>query len=278
MKYEVMHLKDYFPTLPREYQFDATLTAYCADHSSQIDAARKRSSILICPGGEYRFTSDREAEPVALRFLPLGYNAFVLRYSVAPARYPTALAEVSAALSLIRSKSDEFNVASDKVAVCGFSAGAHLACSLGVFWNEPFLTGALHNEKASNRPDALILSYPVITSGEFANEGSFNNLLGEDAPIETKEKLSLEKQVNRDMPPVFMWQTFDDELVPVENSLLLARALKKNNVPFELHIFPYGGHGLSLCDEETANSSHPVNPHCKNWFALCDEWLKQVFE
>jgi acetyl esterase/lipase len=278
MYYETIKLNEYFLQLPKTEGFEPTLTAYCPGNSPEIDLKRKRASILICPGGGYEFTSDREAEPVALKFLSLGYNAFVLRYSVAPERYPTALLQVSAAVALIRRQAEKFNSDIDQIAVCGFSAGAHLACCQGIFWNEPFLSETLHIEKGLNRPNAMILAYPVITSGEYAHEGSFECLLGNDAPQELKNKLSLENQVNKDVPPTFLWHTFNDQSVPVENSLLFANALRSHNIPFELHIYPEGSHGLSLCNHETADTDSLVNPHCGTWVSLCDEWLKLVFK
>ena len=277
MYYETIKLNEIFPQLPQNQNFEPTLTAYCSENTSEIDLNRKRPSILICPGGGYEFTSDREAEPVALKFLSLGYNAFVLRYSVAPERYPTALLQVSAAMTLIRRQAKKFNADTDQIAVCGFSAGAHLACSLGVFWNEPFLAKTLMIEKGSNRPDAMILAYPVITSGEYAHTGSFDCLLGKDASQELKDKMSLENQVSKEVPPTFLWHTFSDPVVPVENSLLFAGALKNSRIPFELHIYPEGPHGLSLCDYETANTDDFLNPHCGTWVNLCDQWLKLLF-
>lgn len=277
MYYETIKLNEHFPQLPKNPGFEPTLTAYCRENFSEIDLNRKRPSILICPGGGYEFTSDREAEPVALKFLSFGYNAFVLRYSVAPEKYPTALLQVSAAMAMIRREADKFNANPDQIAVCGFSAGGHLACSLGVFWKEPFLSQTLGFEQNLNRPNAMILAYPVITSGQYAHTGSFDCLLGKDAPQELKDKMSLETQVSKDVPPTFLWHTFSDQTVPVENTLFFADALRKHQVPFELHIYPDGSHGLSLCDDETAREERMLNPHCSTWANLCAEWLNTVF-
>ena len=276
MIYELIKLADYFPILPKSYS-EPTLMAYCADNTKEADIERKRPAILICPGGGYGFLSDREAEPVALRFLSLGYNTFIQRYSVAPDKYPTSLLQLSAAVALIRAKAHQFHIDTDKIAVCGFSAGGHLACSLGVFWDEPYLRESLEIEEGSNRPNALILAYPVITSGKFAHRGSFECLLGAGAAQALTNKMSLENQVNSKVPPTFLWHTFNDKTVPVQNTLLFANALKEYEIPFELHIFPEGPHGLSLCDSETANNESFINEHCKSWISLCYEWLKLVF-
>jgi acetyl esterase/lipase len=256
---------------------EPSVTAYCPDNSPEVDARRRRVSILICPGGGYNMVSFREAEPVALAFTALGYNAFVLNYDVAPVRYPQALLELSAAAALIRDKAELFNADIDKIAVLGFSAGGHLAASLGMFWDEPFLCGTLGVKQGSNRPNAMILGYPVICSGKYAHQGSFDALLGEDASPELLSRMSLDLQVSKKTPPAFIWHTFEDDTVPVENSLLLSRALREHDVPFELHIFPRGGHGLSLCNKETSHDDIQVNPHCANWLMLCHEWLKLLF-
>ena len=277
MKYEVLKLKDYFPQIPQTTDFEATLSVYCQDNSEEIEAKRKHPAVLICPGGGYAFTSDREAEPVALSFLPHGINAFVLRYSCAPERYPVALLQAAAAMTLIRRKAEEYGVDPEKTAVLGFSAGGHLACSLGELWGEPFVTETLGlRDRREDRPNAMVLCYPVISSGALAHRGSFDVLLGENPGTELLEKVSLEKQVSTDTPPAFIWSTFDDQAVPTENSLLLAAALRKNNIPFELHIYPKGVHGLSLCGPQTAGAPELINPHCGTWFNLCLEWLEQT--
>jgi acetyl esterase/lipase len=256
---------------------EPSVTAYCPDNSLEIDIARRRISILICPGGGYEMVSFREAEPVALAFTALGYNAFVLNYEVAPMRYPQALLEVSAAVALIRDRAKVFNADADKIAVLGFSAGGHLAASLGVFWDEPFLREALGIEQGSNRPNAMALGYPVICSGRYAHRGSYDALLGENSSPEMLSRMSLDLNVNEKTPPTFIWHTFEDDTVPVENSLLLARALREHAVPFELHIFPWGGHGLSLCNKTTSSDAAQINPHCANWLQMCHEWLQLLF-
>lgn len=255
----------------------ATLHTYVIDNSPEVDVDRVRPSILICPGGGYGFTSDREAEPVALALAAEGYNAFVLRYSVSPSQYPQQLLEVSAAVAYVRRMAKVWHVDTDKIIVCGFSAGGHLAGHLGVAWQEQFIQDVLELNEAENKPNAMILGYPVITSGTFAHEGSFRNLLGE-AYEQDKEKVSLELLVSKLTPPTFIWHTFEDQAVPVENSMLFAQALKKYNIPFELHIYPKGGHGLSLCDQRTAkpDTDYLVNTHVGTWFRLAMEWMNQL--
>jgi acetyl esterase/lipase len=277
MNYKVINLSEYFPMLSKAEAFEPTLTIYCHDNTKEIDPNRRRPGILICPGGGYAFTSDREAEPVALSFLSRGYNTFVLHYSVAPERYPTALLQASAAIALIRQHAEEFNTDPECIAICGFSAGGHLAASLGTLWNEPFIEETLKIKKRINRPNAMILGYPVITSGEKAHRGTFENLLGKEASKKIVDSMSLENRVHADVPPTFLWHTFEDGAVPVENTLMFATSLKKHEIPFELHIFPEGQHGLSVCSYESGNTNPLINPHCANWVGLCDEWLRLTF-
>ncbi|MBI9051892.1 MAG: alpha/beta hydrolase [Anaerolineaceae bacterium] len=242
-----------------------------------LSGEKVRGAVLILPGGSYEFTSPREAEPVALQYTAAGYNAFVLEYSVAPNRFPQALQDTCRALTMIRQHAADWHTDADKIAVCGFSAGGHLAASHAVFWNRPelFSTAGLNNK--SVKPNALILAYPVITSGEFRHDGSIQNLLGADVSPEMLEMISLENQVSACTPPTFIWHTFEDEGVPLENSLLYASALRKHNIPFELHIYPQGSHGLSLASKETANEMHIANSHIATWLELSIEWLKLTF-
>ena len=252
--------------------FHPTLETYL------LDGEQTRGLVLICPGGGYEFTSPREAEPVAMQFAAAGWHATVLWYSVAPQRHPQPLLDVSRAVCLIRERAAEWNVDSQKIAVCGFSAGGHLTASLGVHWNKSYLSDTPGISAGMNRPDALILAYPVISGGECRHAGSFQNLLGENPEPSLREEMSLERQVSEQTPPCFLWHTVSDELVPVENSLLFANALRKHQIPFELHLYPDGVHGLSLATEETATPDYPPNPHIAGWMPLCLEWLSRTFD
>lgn len=275
MLHTIIKLDEIFNGLKEKGQ-GALLQTYIPDNSSEIEIGRRRPTIIICPGGAYSFASDREAEPVALRFVAKGYNAFVLRYSVAPHRYPQQLLELSATVAYVRRNAEAFHVDEEKIAVCGFSAGGHLAGSLGVLWQEPFIAQTLGINAGENRPDRVILGYPVITGGEFAHRGSFDNLLGQEASQEARDQLSLEQLVSPSTPPTFIWHTFEDTAVPVNNSLIFAEALKAYEIPFELHIYTKGGHGLSLCDETTAGPEHPglINPQAATWVKLVTEWMR----
>lgn len=221
-------------------------------------------------------TSDREAEPVAMQFLAMGYHTAILRYSVSPAVYPEALLQAGKAVSWLKEQEDKYGIDPDKIVVMGFSAGGHLAGNYGVSWRKPFVREALGVEEEMLRPAGLILCYPVITSGEKAHKGSFEALLGERLE-ELKDEVSLEKQVNEDVPRTFLWHTAPDDCVPVENSLLFFQALLEKHIPAELHIFPEGGHGLSLANEDTmTNEGYGVQEACQNWILLAKKWMESV--
>ena len=235
---------------------------------------KQRPAVIICPGGGYEYCSVREAEPVALRFAAYGIPAFVLRYSCINKMFPTALLELAKAMAYVRQNADELGVDPNRIMVSGFSAGGHLAASLAVHWNKHFITDSLGGTSDMYKPNGAVLCYPVITSGEKRHDGSIVNIAGKDYPAEMMETVSLEKQVSTDTPPVFIWHTADDELVPVENTLMFASALAEKKIPFACHIFESGVHGLALCDDSTAGYEGHINPDCARWFGMAVDWIK----
>ncbi|MGL4738436.1 MAG: alpha/beta hydrolase [Cellulosilyticaceae bacterium] len=256
---------------------EATLTTYVIDNSPEIDSNRKRASVVICPGGGYGYVSDREAEPIVLKFMAAGYNAFVLHYSGAPKRYPQQLLELAAAVAHVRGMADAWHVEADQIAVCGFSAGGHLAGSLGNFWVDPLISETLGIDGEACKPNKQILAYPVISGGEFAHKGSFDNLLGEEASEQLRAQFSLELCVGAHTPPTFLWHTVEDAAVPVENSLLMACALRQKGISFEMHIYPHGCHGLSTCEALSSAPGAPylIQPHVGTWLELVMAWLEK---
>lgn len=262
-------------TLKTKLSQSAQLYGYLPDNSEEIESNRIRPTVLICPGGGYVMTSDREAEPVALNFIARGYNAFVIRYSVAPVHYPVALLEVATAMQLIRQNAEEWHVDPDKLIVAGFSAGGHLAADFAVNWNQILVTRFGFNAE-SIKPNGLLLGYSVISSGAKAHLDSFKNLLGEQyGNPELMDEVSVEKHVTPTTPPTFLWHTVTDDTVPVENSMLFASALKENGVSFEMHLFPQGGHGLSLATKQTAIASNGYGdePVISVWADLFETWV-----
>lgn len=248
------------------------LNVYKHHDTAEFSAKQTRPAMLVIAGGGYGFVSDREKEPVAMSYLSKSYNAFTLDYSVYPIKFPYQLLEGCMAVAYIRENAQSLCVLPDKVAAVGFSAGGHLCGMLATLYLDQAVKTALGKKAEICRPDAVILSYPVITSGEFAHRGSADSLSGGDKEI--LKKIALENQVAKDSSPAFIWCTADDGLVPCENSLMMASAYKRAGVPFELHIFESGPHGLSVADSETATyDDNLVNPHVAHWVELSIEWL-----
>ncbi|MBE5962133.1 MAG: alpha/beta hydrolase [Lachnospiraceae bacterium] len=253
----------------------AKLYTYVIDNTPQTDSSRIRPAVIICPGGGYQHLSDREAEPIALQYMAAGIQAFVLKYSLAPTEYPCQLKQLAQAVKTVREHADEWHVDPNCIIVSGFSAGGHVAGSLAVNWNKEWLAKELGVTNDLIRPNGCVLCYPVITSGEFAHRGSFENLLG--GKQELLDEVSLEKQVNEDVPPVFIWHTFTDQAVPVENSLLFVNALRKYKIVTEFHMYPIGGHGLALATEETRSfDGKGIQPECAGWIRLATDWVNRL--
>lgn len=260
---------------------NACLQTYIIE-SSEIMKYNKRPLVLVCPGGGYGFVCDREAEVMALQFTAMGYHAAVLTYSTYPVLYPTQILETAQAWSIILENSEKWNVLSDKIIILGCSAGGHLAASYSLFCGEKPVTSSVGLTAEQLRPAGMILCYPVITSGEFAHKDSFSTLLGDDynnlIGTELLEKVSLEKRVTENTPPAFIWHTYTDNVVPVENSFLFAAALRKKNVNCEMHIFPNGGHGLGLASELSQDKNGwGVQEECQIWIKLVRVWMKNNF-
>ncbi|HIU75657.1 MAG TPA: alpha/beta hydrolase [Candidatus Pelethocola excrementipullorum] len=260
-----------------EHYNEAFMLTYFWEDSQELNPNLKRPVILICPGGAYARTSDREAEAVALRFMSMGYHTAVLRYSVAPATYPTALHQLAKSVSILKEHSEQWLIEKDQIILMGFSAGGHLAASLGVFWNQGDISRSLGLSENQIQPAGMILCYPVISSGEFGHQESFHNLLAENYNA-LKDSMSLENQVNSKTPKTFLWHGYEDNSVPAENSLLFAAALKKHHIPVEYHLFSKGGHGLGLANALTADKDGwGIEPACEPWSTLAEYWLRREF-
>ncbi len=233
-----------------------------------------RWGVIVLPGGGYHVLAKSEGEPVALAFLGAGVQAFLLEYSVAPARWPQALRETAAAVAYLRANAARYGLAPDKIAVCGFSAGGHLAGCAANLWGCRALD-VLGLRPEEMRPDAAILCYPVISADPaLGHPLSFDRLLGEGA--QAPRELCLEQSVTKDNPPAFLWATVTDDTVPVENSMSYASALRKAGVPFELHLYGDGPHAMGLATPDSAWSAGFTNPHAATWHGLCVDWLKRL--
>lgn len=235
---------------------------------------RRHPAVIICPGGAYCMVSDIEAEPVAEPYFAAGYNVFILNYSVGEkAKDFEPLIQLASTISQIRRNSEQWYTDKEKIAVCGFSAGGHLACSLGTLYNEPQFEKAF-GHKDDIRPDAMVLCYPVITSGEFAHTNSIQNVSGSNIGTEKYQWFGLDRHVDKTTPPTFLWHTSDDASVPVENSLAFAAALSAVKIPFEMHVFPHGKHGMSVCTKQV-NAESAYNAR---WMQLSIQWLDTLFD
>lgn len=228
-----------------------TLTAYLHEPSVEMKDMAYRPAVIVFPGGGYRFLSDREAEPIAAAYFAKGYQAYVLRYSVGEDKtFDNALCDAHQAIGTVRRRAEDWDTDPDRIAVCGFSAGGHLAAAAGVLPGE--------------QPNAMILAYPCILE-------DMSRILAFPVP-------SLERAVSAETPPAFLFHTRPDATVPVANSLRFADALDRCGVPFELHIFREGGHGLALATALTANgNAAAIRPDAAQWFDLSVDWLGDRF-
>lgn len=262
----------------------AELTCYVQCASEAVTDSTARPAVLIFPGGGYEFVSDSENEPVALAYAAKGFQAFVLNYSVKEkAVFPAPQHEAFEAIAYIRAHAKELRVDPQKIAVVGFSAGGHLAASAAVHWNDADVNPV--KDRAQARPDAQILVYPCITAGAYAYS-ELNRVHGGGRP---QPKLSLENYVNDQTPPAFLCHTSADTCVPSYNSLLYASALAKCGVPYELHVYKEGPHGMSLATKAVSSpfimSLEPqvrlkLKDMCarfSDWFAKSVEFLRLVF-
>ncbi len=247
------------------------LTSYALEPIQKVDPNRRFPAVLILPGGAYQWVSPREAEPVAMRFLSRGFSCFILNYSCAPSRFPVALREAAMAMDYIRTNADRFHIDPGHVAALGFSAGGHLCGTLGTLYDAKEVTDIATG--AQIRPDALVLCYPVSVSNGRTHEDSFTNLCGEDKTL--KDRLSLDRLVRRDMMPVFLWHTRTDDSVPVDGTMRLAAALAANDVPFSLHVFAEGRHGLATGDDLVYRRDNlpPVSDGVLDWPELSIRFL-----
>lgn len=237
----------------------------------QKEAGAPYPCMIVLPGGGYGNLSAQEADPVAGWLNGLGISAFVLHYSVAPARHPKPYHDVRRAIQWVRAHADEFNIDPNRVGVIGFSAGGHLAGSAATMWDDPKLAVGDELDEVNARPDLAVMCYPVVTADPgCCHEGSVVNLMGERPSKEDREKFSLEQRVSPNTPPVFIWHTSADPAVPVENSFRMAQALSAVGVEYELHIFPEGRHGLGLCSIGDRRRTDVAQ-----WRGLCAQWLER---
>ena len=279
MEHRTIHLKDYYSFLGEDGK-DATVDIYLPaniDEDGRREA--KKPSIVVCPGGGYSICASREAEIIALQYTAKGYNAFVVNYSCSPHRFPSQILEVAAAIDLLHKNAQVWYCDVSRVAIIGFSAGGHLA---GHYSTCHDCEEVRKFFPASYPVNASILCYPVISAKkEIAHIGSFQNLTGiykSELPPDDTLKFSLEERVNKNTPPAYIWHTSEDAAVPVKNSLVYAKALSENGIPFELHIFPFGCHGLATVDSLTCKGLDEKTKICHSWIDESIRWLDIIMK
>jgi acetyl esterase/lipase len=316
MKIETIQL---FPD--RDY---VTLTSYVLEPAKELMNNKKRPAVLVCPGGGYLGCSDREAEPIALRFAAMGYHAFVLRYStyfaafatyghaihpfdsdveifnfdfanmksIPEITYPAPLRDVGKAMLCIREHAEEWHIDTSKIVIAGGSAGGHLASLYATNWYKPVLCDFFKEGAEKFKPGAVILYYPltdylvlkkhVLAGTDQIQRGLFmvSNMVlcGTFEPTDIQlEELSPARQVNDKTPPMFIWATGGDELVPIQQTLLMGIALADKGIPFEIHVFEEGAHGLSLAHQASATAKSQINGDVAKWMDLAEAWLMKRF-
>ena len=263
MKTERIDLYAYYG-LTRPENGQGYLNTYILD---PIYAGRKRPAMLVIAGGGYSGVSLREKEPILLRYASAGFNCFTLDYSVKPVTFPAQLIEGAMAMAYIREHAEEFMIDPELVAAIGFSAGGHLTAMLATMFNAKEVKEALKEKATLVKPNAVILSYPVISSGPKAHLGSFVNLSGGKKGL--MKRLSLENKISKKCPPAFIWGTVNDGVVPSDNALMVALKYREAGIPFEIHLFENGGHGLGVATKETRFVNESVQP----WVGLSITWL-----
>lgn len=246
------------PYALEDNDFIPTIEAYPAESDG---------AVVIFPGGGYFNRAPHEGAGYAKWLQSQGVTAFVVEYRTAPYKHPAEISDAMRAVRFVRHYADIYRINKNKIAVMGSSAGGHLIGLLSVHYDKKMYEPTDEIDKESCRPDASIFCYPVIDMGNYRHDGSRQNLLGSRPTFEETEFMSLQKQVTKDTPQAFLWHTANDNCVPIENSLMYAAALAKVNVPFELHVYPYGPHGLGLAND---------NPHVAQWQDALSNWLKLI--
>ena len=222
--------------------------------------------MIVLPGGGYGGLADHENQPIARWLNTLGITAVVLRYRLGPRyHHPIPLADAARAIRTVRSRAEKWGIHPQRIGILGFSAGGHLAATASTHFDDGDAQAADPVDRFSSRPDVSVLLYPVITMSEpFTHVGSRTNLLGEKPSAELIELLSNEKQVTGRTPPAFLFHTVGDGSVPVENSVMYATALRRAGVPFEMHLYEKGQHGVGLAEGD---------PILRTWTERCAAWL-----
>ncbi len=228
------------------------------------------TGVLICPGGGYSHEAmDKEGYKVAEWLNTFGVAGFVLKYRHGERyRYPAPIRDATRAMRIIRHNAAKWHLKTDQIGIMGFSAGGHLASTIGTHFDAGDSASSDPVRRVSSRPDFMILAYPVITMEDsFTHEGSKHELLGKHPDPKLVELLSNEKHVTSRTPPTFLIQATTDPVVPVHNSVAFYMALHKHGVPVEMHLYEKGPHGFGLAQGF---------PYLKSWPDLCEKWMQHL--
>lgn len=288
-----------------------TLTTYVLDDSPEMMNGKPRPAVIICPGGGFFSCSDREAEPVAMYFASLGYHSFVLRYSTyftgglempdlskpLPLKkesiYPNQIRQLGQAMLVVKKNAEKWLIDPEKIGVCGFSAGGHVASLYATRYNEPVLTDYLKASAKDLKPAFSVIGYALtdyhLFDADLRNKknspmdyafmkASNVAYAGVEFPDENLEsEISPVDHVDSDTPPFFIWATATDPLVSPIHSLRMAEALAEHKIPYEIHVFGEGGHGLSLSSQAVAGAKSDINSTVAEWTNMCAKWLEKNF-
>ncbi len=275
---EIFNLEIDYQKHNLDVEKSATLSGYILPSSPLLSENQKHPAVIICPGGGYSTVNVKACEPMAFAYLGQGVSAFILDYACKPSVFPTQLLELATAVELVRENAEKWNIDPNKIAVAGFSAGGHLACSLGVFWNDDIVKN-LGFESEKVKPNAMILGYPVLSTRRGWDEWTFTNLLGKEgyANAETLAKVSLENHVTSDVPPTFFWHTYEDQKVPVQNAMIFTNEVVEVGKRIELHVFPEGLHALGLANW-LVMSHDRVHKNVDSWLNMSADFLFKFCE
>jgi acetyl esterase/lipase len=258
------------------------LKAYILNRTMNGNPLPDRPAIIILPGGAFTFLSETEAEPVALTFAKEGFHTFVLSYSIGDdSVFPNPLDDVSKAIWEVRRNAGEWGINPEHIALMGFSAGACVAAMSATQWNSPGLAERVGAPKDGIKPNAAVIGY-----GASLLSTIFDNNDDEDLIVPTPGKITADRTPEVDVvnyvgphtPPMFFWHNRFDKYVPVINPILMGEAMSKHKLPFEMHIFQSGEHGLSVCNELFDSTGERINKSVAMWVPLCVMWLKSLFE
>ena len=245
---------------------DGTITRPTLDIFLQRTNGKPLGAVVVLPGGGYTHLAEHEGGLIAAQFNNMGFHAFVLKYRVAPNRFPAPQQDVLRAIRIIRANAAAWEVDVDKIAILGFSAGGHLAASCGTSYKEIPIKKIDKIDNQPSNPNAMILCYPVIDiCADFAHKGSGDALFGTTDITKEKQSWCCQNKVTDDTPPAFVWHTATDAGVPVENSIAFAKAMWAKKRKCELHIFPSGPHGLGI--------GYKV-PNVETWLEMAGKFLK----